>query len=81
MQLHKGFKVSRKPCLDMCSFKWLQRRLNLGMYLTPLGSTAIDFNFFISGASCKHLDKEFGIKEYLKQSVLLLKKDLYILAS
>ena len=99
MLLHKGFKVSRKPCLNMCSFKWLKGRLNLVRYLTPLGSlnltidlllglikeiilflkTAMDLNFFISGASCKHSDRGIGKKEYLKQSVLQLKKNLCIL--
>ena len=29
LQLHKGFKVSRKPCLNLCSFKWLKRSRNL----------------------------------------------------
>ena len=37
LQLHKGFKVSRKPCLNLCSFKWLKQRLNLVRYLTPSG--------------------------------------------
>ena len=91
LQLHKGFKVSRKPCLNLCSFKWLKRRHNLVMYLTPSGSltlniylwikerslllkTTIDSEFCISGASCYHSDREFGKKEYLKQSVLQLKK-------
>ena len=41
--------------------------------------TAIDFKFCISGASCDHLDREFGKKEYLKQSVLQLKKGIYFL--
>ena len=30
--------------------------------------TPIDFEFCISGASCDHSDREFGRKEYLKQS-------------
>ena len=36
--------------------------------------TTIDSEFCISGASCDHSDREFGKKEYLKQSVLQLKK-------
>ena len=99
LQLHKGFKVSRKPCLNLCSFKWLKRRRNLVKYLTPSGSltlnidlllglikerslllkTTIDSEFCISGASCDHSDREFGKKEYLKQSVLQLKKGIFFL--
>ena len=98
LQLHKGFKVSRKPCLNLCSFKWLKRRRNLVKYLTPSGSltlnidlllglikerslllkAAIDSEFCISGASCDHSDREFGKKKYLKQSVLQLKKGLFL---
>ena len=103
LQLHKGFKVSRKPCLNLCSFKWLKRRRNLVKYLTPSGSltlnidlllglmeerslllkTAIESEFCISrrklfvDASCDHSDREFLKKEYLKQSVLQLKKILF----
>ena len=89
--MHKG-SVSGKPCLNLCSFKWLKRRHNLVRYLTPSGSltlnidllpglikdgslflkTAIEFKFCISGASCNHSDREFGKKEYLKQSVFFL---------
>ena len=88
LQMHKG-SVSGKPCLNLCSFKWLKRRHNLVRYLKPSGSltlnidlllglikdgslflkTAIEFEFCISGASCNHSDREFGKKEYLKQSV------------
>ena len=86
LQLNKGFKVSRKVCLNLCSFKWLKRTHNLVEYSTPSGSltlslllkAAVDFEFCISGASCDHSDKEFGKKEYLKQSVLQLKKDLFL---
>ena len=94
LQLHKEFKVSRKPWLNLCSFKWLKRRRNLVKYLIPSGSltlnmdhllglikersllfkTTIDSEFCFSGASCDHSDREFGKKEYLKQSVLQLKK-------
>ena len=89
LQLHKRFRVSRKPCLNLCSFKWLKRRRNLVKYLTPSGlltlnidlllglikerslllKTTIDSEFCISGESCDHLEREFGKKEYLKQSV------------
>ena len=99
LQLHKGFKVSRKPCLNLCSFRWLKRRRHLVRYLIPSGSltlnidlllglikerslflrTAIYFEFCISGASCDHSDREFGKKEYLKESVLQLKKGLCFL--
>ena len=99
MQLHKGFKVSRKPCPNLCSFKWLKRRRNLVRYLTLSGSltlnivlllgltkergfllkTAIDSEFCNPGASCDHSDREFGKKEYLKQSVVQLKKSLCFL--
>ena len=34
LQSHKGFKVYRKPCLNLYSFKWLKQRLNLVRYLT-----------------------------------------------
>ena len=98
-QLHKGFKVPRKPCLNLYSFKWLKRRRNLVGYLAPSGlltlnidlllglikdrslflKTTIDSKFCISGSSCDHSDREFGKKEYLKESVLQLKKDLCFL--
>ena len=96
LQLDKELKVPTRPCLNLCSFKWLKRRCNLVKYLTPSGSltlnidlllglikerslplkTTIDCEFCISGASCDHSDREFGKKEYLKQSVLQLKKGL-----
>ena len=97
--LHKRFKISRKPCLNLRSFKWLKRRHNLVWYLTPSGSltlnidlllglikerslllkTTVDSEFRISGVSCDHSDREFGKKEYLKQSVLQLNKGLCFL--
>ena len=99
LQLHERFKVSRKPCLNLCSFEWLKRRRNLVKYLTPSGSlalnidlllghikkrnllleTAIDPEFWISGASCDHTDREFAKKKYLKRSFLQLKKGLCFL--
>ena len=99
LQLHKGFKVFRKLCLNLRSFRWLKQGCNLVRYLTPSGSlslnidlflglieerslllkTAIDSEFCISGANCSHSDRESGKKEYLKQSVLQLRKDLYFL--
>ena len=42
LQLHKGFKVSRKSCLNLCSLKWLKRRHNLVKYLTPSGSLTLN---------------------------------------
>ena len=36
--------------------------------------TKIDSEFCISGASCDHPDREFGKNEYLKKSVIQLKK-------
>ena len=42
--------------------------------------TKIDFEFYISGTSCDHSDREFGKREYLKQSVLQLKKRSLFLA-
>ena len=99
LQLHKRFKVSKKPCLNLCSFKWLKRRRNLVKYLTPSGSltlnidlllgliketslflkTAIDSELCISGTNCDQSDRQFGKKEYLKQSVLQLNKGLCFL--
>ena len=99
LQLHKGFKLSRKSCLNLCSFKWLKRRRNLLKYLTPSGSltfnidlllglirerslllkTTIDSEFCNSGLTCDHSDTEFGKIEYLKQSVLQLKKGICFL--
>ena len=83
LQLHKGFEVSRKPCLNLCSFKWLKRRRNLLIDLIKerslLLKTSTDFKFCISGASCNHSDRKFWKKEYLKQSVLQLKKGLCFL--
>ena len=97
LQLHKGFKVSRKPCLNLCSFRWLKRRRNLVRYLTPSGTLnihlllglikerslllkiAMGSEFCISSARCDHSDRELGKKEYLKQSVLQLKKGLCFL--
>ena len=99
LQLHEEFKVSRKPCLNLCSCKWLKQRRNLVKYLTPSGSltlnidlllglikerslllkTTIGSEFCISGACCNHSDTEFRKKEYLKQSILQLKKGLCFL--
>ena len=47
LQLHKGFKVSRKPCLNLCSFKWLKRRRNLVKYLTPSGSLTLNIGLLL----------------------------------
>ena len=95
LQLHKGFKVSRKPCLNLCSFKCLKscsvfntfRVINIEYRLlldlikerSLLLKTTIYSEFCISGTSCDHSDTEFGKKEYLKQSVLQLKKGIFFL--
>ena len=34
---HKGFKVSRKQCLNLCSWRWLRPRRNLVKSLIPRG--------------------------------------------
>ena len=36
-QLHKGFNVSWKLCLNLCSLKWLKPSLSLVISLIPLG--------------------------------------------
>ena len=36
-QLHKGFNVSWKLCLNLCSLKWLRPSLSLVISLIPLG--------------------------------------------
>ena len=47
LQLHKGFKVSRKPYLNLCSFQWLKRRRNLVKYLTPSGSLTLNIDLLL----------------------------------
>ena len=47
MELHKGFKESRKPCPNLFSFKWLKRRLNLVKYLTPSGSLTLNVDLLL----------------------------------
>ena len=47
LQLHKGFKVSRKPCLNLCSFKWLKRRRNLVKYLPTSGSLTLNIDLLL----------------------------------
>ena len=47
LQLHKGFKASRKPCLNLCSFKWLKRIGNLVRYLTPSGSLTLNIDILL----------------------------------
>ena len=36
-QLHKGFNVSWKLCLNLCSLRWLKPSLSLVISLIPLG--------------------------------------------
>ena len=47
LQLNKGFKVSRKPCLNLHSFKWLEWRHNLVKYLTPSGSLTLNIDLLL----------------------------------
>ena len=67
LQLRKGFKVSRKPCLNLCSFKWLKRRRNLVKYLTPSGSLTLNIDLLLGLIKEKSLllktaiDSEFCI--------------------
>ena len=94
LQLHKGFKVSRKPFLNLCSFRWLKRRRDLVKYLTPSGSLPLNIDLFlghikerslllktaIDSEFCDHSDRtESGKKDHLKESVLQVKKGLCFL--
>ena len=47
LQLHKGFKVSRNPCLILCSFKRLKHRRNLARYLASSGSLTLNIDFLL----------------------------------
>ena len=47
VQLHKEFKVSRKPSLNLCSFKWLKQRCNLVRYLTPSRSVTLNIDLLL----------------------------------
>ena len=47
LQLHKGFKVSRKPCVNLYLFNWLKRRRNLAKYLTPSGSFTMNIDLLL----------------------------------
>ena len=38
---HIGFTVSLKPCLNLCSFKWVNCSLNRDNNFTPIGSWAL----------------------------------------
>ena len=98
LQLHEGFKVSRKPCLNLCKFKWLKRRRNLVKYLTPSGSsalnidlllghikkrslllkTAVDLEFWISGVSCDHTDREFAKKKIFEMVISAIEKKVSV---
>ena len=67
LQLHKRFKVSRKQCLNLCSFKWLKRRGNLVKYLAPTGSLTLNIDLLLGLIKDRSLllktaiDSEFGI--------------------
>ena len=47
LQLHEGFKVCRRPCLNLCLFKWLKQRRNLVRYLTSSGSLTLNIDLFL----------------------------------
>ena len=47
LELHEGFKVSRKRCLNLCSSKWLKRRRNIVRYLTPSGSLTLNIDLLL----------------------------------
>ena len=90
LQLHKGFKVSRKPFLNLCSFRWLKRRRDVVKYLTLSGSLPLNIGHIkerslllktaIDSEFCDHSDRtESGKKDHLKESVLQLKKGLCFL--
>ena len=94
LQLYKGFKVSRKPFLNLCSFRWLKRRRDVVKYLTLSGSLPLNIDLFlghikerslllktaIDSEFCDHSDRtESGKKDHLKESVLQLKKGLCFL--
>ena len=42
-QLHSGFNISWKPCLNLCSLKWLKPSLSLVIRQIPLGLWQLDF--------------------------------------
>ena len=62
-QLHKGFIVSWKLCLNLCSLKWLRPSLSLVISLIPLG-------LWIS-------KKEFG-EGRMKVSIFSLKTEILL---
>ena len=47
LQLHKGFKASKKPCLNLCLFKWPKRRRNLVNYLAPSESLTLNIDLLL----------------------------------
>ena len=47
LHVHKGFEVSRKSCLNLCSFRWLKRRRNLVRYLTTSGSLTLNIDLLL----------------------------------
>ena len=40
-------KVSRKPCLNLCSFKRLKQRCSIVRYLTPSGSLTLNIDLLL----------------------------------
>ena len=42
---HIGFTVSLKPCLNLCSFKWVYGSLNRDNNFTPIGSWTLNKKF------------------------------------
>ena len=47
LQLHKGFKVSKKSCLNLCLFKWLKLRSNLSQVFNTYKVIDIEFRSFV----------------------------------
>ena len=74
MQLHKEFKVSTKPCINLCSFKWLKPRRNLVKYLTSSGSLTL--NIDLSLGFIKERRKKFAFENYNILRVLYFRRKL-----
>ena len=47
LQLHERFKVFRKPCLILRSFKWFKRRYNLVMHLKHSESLTLNIDLLL----------------------------------
>ena len=73
LQLHKGFKVSRKRCLNLCSFKWLKLRCNLVEYLTPSESVTLNIDHLLG-----LIKEKFAIENYNRLQVLYFWRKLQL---